>query len=161
MAKGVSSGARLSLPIAPAPVSVLVPFLFAGISLVCLVVDTAGSAKLSRAFYEAKLACTPLLAFQGLMLLVGVFSYVTNFFFAFTRSSPMTRRVSDVVGFFIFAVSVTLAIRWVGALERAAAAGAEHSEIATLRWIGLGLSVAQIAQQFVSFKNQVPKAKQN
>jgi hypothetical protein len=153
----------VSLAIAPAPVSALVPFLFAGIALACLVVDTAGSATLSRVFYEAKLANTPLLAFQGLMLVIGAFTYSANLLFAFTRNSPLTRRVSDVVGFFLFASSVTLAIRWVGPLERLAAAGTEHSDIVQLRWLGLALTVLQVIQQFVSFKNQsaTAKTKQN
>jgi hypothetical protein len=151
----------VSLAIAPAPVSVLVPFLFAGISLACLVVDTAGSSTLSRTFYEAKLACTPLLVFQAVMLLIGALTYTANLWFAFTRNSPFTRRVSDVVGFFLFASSVALAIRWVGPLERLATSGGDHSEIVQLRWLGLGLTVLQVIQQFVSFKNQATKTKQN
>ncbi len=145
---------KVSLPIAAAPTSVLAVFLFLGMGLLSLAVDSHHSAEASRLFYTAKLASTPLLIFQGAMLLIGAVMYTTNFFFAFVRGSPLKRRVSDVVGFLIFVSSVFLAIREIGPLERAAVLGADHSGLIRLRLIHAGLSVAQIVQQCVSFRNQ-------
>jgi hypothetical protein len=82
--------------------------------------------------------------FQMVMLIVGLLQYAANLVFAFTRNSPRTRRVSDVVGFVLFAASLYVGILLVTPLEQG---GGKSSELLFLRLISLGMQLAQVMEK--------------
>ena len=144
----------MSLPINPAPMTVVFLSLFIGINLLSLVVDFSSSDVLRVELYAAKAASVYFKVFNVVMLGLGLLTYTLNGVFALTRASPGLRRISDIAGTIIFYAGVYIAITILMPAEKAFAVGKSAEILRQFRLISIGLQIAQAMQQWISFKNQ-------
>ena len=149
---------KVSLPIAPAPSSVVVLAVFFGINLLSLVVDCAASDVARTSFYAAKADSTGFKLFNLAFLAVGALVYSLNAVFALTRpANPGVRRLSDLVGMVIYSSTIFIAMTRILPLERAYLSGIP-TDIIFWRRLVLVLQVVQAFQQRTSFRAQKPVA---
>jgi hypothetical protein len=152
---------KVSLPISSVPISLIFLAIFAAFNILSLVVDTSNNVRAREGFYLVKSESTYFKLFNLFFLCAGILTYSLNFVFAFLRSSPAKRRISDFFGFFIFFSGIYIAIMKIVPLEKAYVVSGKlmQDDIAFFRKLSLGLQFCQLIQQVISYKNQGPAPK--